>query len=890
MQGRIFDTSIITPNRTTKVYIDAEETSISTLPFKNVKTGQNIWFSGNYNMLYFNEVGVSLKYPSIDKIAHMDSLAHLNVRLSDCVASNLIKEIPMYKRPSDGEDGMHGTLVNASFTAIASGDYFFERRIPQGAEWDGAIDISPITNLFEDLDSAGYNPEDFHNNFVFNGVQINDRSIRMIPILKTEEAHNGSPICFRFGYLEEESSVAIIFSGQEQSRFTKSIDTLLNYGTIVFCGKAIYCAYIDNDLNLYLYEYGTLDWHGVSSDLNKNGWWFHGKKSLGKGQVFGPRVYSLFIRPRKKKVKDEFFNIEFDLQITTALQAGNERINITKHDDVHTEGSVIFKIPFKGINKKYNVAKEQTPLTVFQNPDSRSRFALNYISMPSSGWFTTDIQQPPINRNNIVVNWEAFIPENTSIVCECLAYIASGVQYSLPMIESSKYSATFTRDCDDFYLKFYFYSTNDIYDPIMYSYSVTIPGNITNTTSGTMVPLWELEHVSVTSGGKYALNDTAHVRFKDLNSQFDVLRTRAGIPIKIVIEEPTPVTIFRGYINEANATLQTKANSINIGETWYEYALECVGPWKRIQECTLPVRYYPGEPDTAWLAANLPEDSGEAPRGKVTKLITDFLGYAGFVNEYIEDLDVYVFPGQNEDEKLIEPWSQLDRLITKYLDSYLNYGLAFNGSLGDYGAWELIPPAVAPYVPLAKFNSIPVTENALIHMLDSYPQSPIPQSFMTNFKMRLEQPTANLIIGTSTGTFDQESWQMKSTQMLWNSESVNLNNAQPGDPLYPSFGRDWLGRPIFLGIKALGVTPEVLSWIMYKFMDSYGHTKGFCTFEAPLIFVTGSHGEKRALRWMDPIYIDNEVWIVWSHNIVVDGSGADNRQVCIIEAIKPFNS
>ena len=374
---------------------------------------------------------------------------------------------------------------------------------------------------------------------------------------------------------------------------------------------------------------------------------------------------------------------------------------------------------------------------------------------------------------------------------------------------------------------------------------------------------------------KGAERDLSHesadvIIFDPLNNLVE-LKTRAGMLGQIETEwDPTDSTkrcvLFKGVMHRAEFYRhKTGARDVPV-VGWGNYHTHWRGMWQLLDENFVNTTQFAYNPESyePYL---------------VTDLIKAFISRSGF--DTATDFD---FPAistrmavsPRDYTQYIDMLDKVSDIVKSLARDYLQHFLIYDPNKGTSGQWRLIPVPVTPYNVVARFVTTPVGNvngpgPVLTSYLPSYdimgvPTAPIKSGTMQTF---VKPPEANWLMVASVGIFNSGNPSLSLTEPLINYASYNVNGELTADPSSP----DYLGRrvPLYVidpALESSANPSEVISALARRLYKLVCHGIKMMTFEAPLILIPheSDSSRRRPLRYYDPVYINDETFLIRNVN------------------------
>jgi hypothetical protein len=152
---------------------------------------------------------------------------------------------------------------------------------------------------------------------------------------------------------------------------------------------------------------------------------------------------------------------------------------------------------------------------------------------------------------------------------------------------------------------------------------------------------------------------------------------------------------------------------------------------------------------------------------------------------------------------------------------------------GLEGKWRLIQNPIPPYTNiLANFflDDPGGMSGKLLHMLGSYPVGDAP-IWRDSFRQWVVKPECNFILVSGIDKNENRYWQSA------------RNEPSESDPNHP----DYLGRmvPCYFPTDPSLPSQDAVDWATRIYYDAAAHSQKWCSFDAPLIFVTDASDDQQ---------------------------------------------
>ena len=562
----------------------------------------------------------------------------------------------------------------------------------------------------------------------------------------------------------------------------------------------------------------------------------------------------------------------------------------------------VYKIP-KAVAGTYNTTLEKIRIDIRR--DLRAYWNISKYVYYTTAELQDDTFAIPFYPGDLTskftLEWNAVVPTGTTI--ELKLYSAE-LGTELTMVTSGTNFKTYTPAVfgnRGFYIKAFF-TSDGTNTPIFVSYKVyrNIVSNIVQT---------EVEYnlhsgiVNITGPERDISHERASLSFKDPADLATLFKLRANMLCRIETEyDPLDDTkrcvLFDGYLARATAhqigggiTAQGFGGGSEVesfpANDWKRYDCELIGQHQRLSESLTTVG------QMLW-------DYTTKQPFKVTDFIRDALGWCGYESSQINipDIDIRLWESTSSDKSYISPLSNMLEILQDASYKYLGFLLHWDSNLGK---WVLIQPPVKIvdppyYTPLARFITTHPgigSTKKLSHSLKSY-ATDIPTGFVrkNTFASWIKPPEGNKVTVSTIGNVSPDNVESKYDCVIYNFASFDFNSSFPtADPNSP----DYLGRaiPIFYMDPALGTgaktdddIKKACEWVARRIYDVACHGVKCVSFEAPLLLIEHPDDatKKRPLRFYDPIYINENVYLIRSCNIVYK---KDSVQMAMYECEVP---
>lgn len=407
-----------------------------------------------------------------------------------------------------------------------------------------------------------------------------------------------------------------------------------------------------------------------------------------------------------------------------------------------------------------------------------------------------------------------------------------------------------------------------------------------------------IQSVSVQGADGDPTTESAHLQISDLTHSCPRLNTRGKIRVQVETEydanDPELRSVlFAGYAKPQGRRFFTTKPKQGFGGggaeseypsvNWRNYDINCTGMWRRLEETPLSYRFDFGK--SGELGPN-----GEDLPYKATDVLVALLSAAGFDPDTqiaITDLPIRLW-GDNGDmsQMVMDPLANINEHSMRIAREYLGTSYVWCGNSGTGGMWRLVDHkslasiTAGAHTILAKFylTTAPSLVGKANWVLGAYPVSPQPSAFVRKRTLSTwtDEPEGNLVLVTGSGQLGAigrdkvSAW--AANPKSFDVRALGLEDPQGPDPDHP----DYLGHvvPIYVLDPAIagGLTEEAneraAKWVCRRVYDMACHGVRRMTFEAPLVLVTDPLDEyqtrPRPLRWYDPVYVDDEVFLVRS--------------------------
>lgn len=576
-----------------------------------------------------------------------------------------------------------------------------------------------------------------------------------------------------------------------------------------------------------------------------------------------------------------------------------------------------------------------TPAMVDVRRDVRARFQVSYAQYYDNGRLTTNVvafPRPTPSSKDLTFYFYGVIPSGTSMAATlynaetnvALTTTASGdirpgfsgfTTATCPAGVRAVYAVvTLTTD-----------STKQLTPTLIKT--AWLREGATGEFGGDAVEPTYIEGVSISGQAADPSLATARITCTDLSGELDLLRLRAGMPVRIKTRydpaDPTKYSVlFQGFAMRAPKKIRGPKHpsrgfmglySGNPGKAyWGTYRIDCNGEWQRLSEQLAPVSIDMNVDRTAGTGEN-----GEQLPWKATDAIRQLLLCAGFPPEMMDipDLPDRLFSVAKDKSLLIEQFTPVMPIILRFARDILGMYLVFDynasngGGAADFrGCWRLKHPPRAPYNTLCEFVFAPNVSGQVRSVnLDAYAsgtndagnvlkRAPVIKGTYYDW---VQPPEGNLLLVTGVGA------PPKGTMMAAGNEDLQIRaglqnfvsvdfgqdtNVYPAaDPDHP----DYLGRviPIYYCDPGLG-TQRAVEFVCRRIYDMACHAVFWCTFESPLVLVTDEDDSlqlrPRPLQFGDVVIVNGKTMIVNAVHIDYQGGRyGDRYQACVYECFAP---
>ncbi len=393
----------------------------------------------------------------------------------------------------------------------------------------------------------------------------------------------------------------------------------------------------------------------------------------------------------------------------------------------------------------------------------------------------------------------------------------------------------------------------------------------------------------IQSGVSDPRTEIASVRCEDKFNAYPRLRTRAELPMRVIVTDsssgtPTDIVLFQGTaISPLRTKLGKAGKRAGLGEwgsalthpsaQWSQYQITAAGMWHRLQLVTL--RTALSYQDFAYDAA---ASSSQIVGWKITDAIKRLLTAAGFpaAMQNIPDLAMRFRSGigTQDSDRILEPSTSIAEMIVRLCRNYLGRFLVFDTNQGTYGKWTLVG-APTSTTALAAFVGGPTwSEGAPLlpgACLASYPAGTAPT--FGRRESYLIAPENNHLVALTV----VDGWGTGGVRVdnhLYNYKSYKVPSStvdpDPDSPHYLGYEKTViLADPALWAGAAIGgwaETQKAVDFILFRLFAFTCMARERTRFVAPLLFITDpSTSRKRPLRFYDVVTLDGAAgWYVRS--------------------------
>jgi hypothetical protein len=493
----------------------------------------------------------------------------------------------------------------------------------------------------------------------------------------------------------------------------------------------------------------------------------------------------------------------------------------------------------------------------------------------------------PATNSNITISWFSCVPTGTSLLVKLFNV---DTESELSLVSSTTYSRTYTLPAGVNYLKAQLYIKATQYTtPRLKEFYVTRNGVLSDATT----TQWEvgdathqksvIRKVSVRGAERDMSQNTARFELADPLNKLTALKQRGGMHVRIRSEydpaDPTKMySLFRGIVDSASFFQKQRTNNAAVqsmtAENWGLYSVTATSYWKLLEFSYI---------DTPILSLTGPDNKGLF----VTDMIKTIISYAGFDPttefDFPSTVDVpirFEATDPGDFSLRVNALEHTSDIIKSWLRDYLQEFLVFDD---DLGKWSLKSIPSAPFTYVAGFTLKPPlavtnTNRKLINYLPTYddylitidgtdwvlPFAPIMADTM---ETRVKPPEANWILVASIGA-----WNLNVPSLQYGVKTNPVCFGPTADPTHV----DYLPyrKPIYVIDKALASAsdPEqmqrVIGIMLRRLADLTFHSIKLMSFRAPIVLVDHETlvGQKRMLRYYDPVLVDGVPFLVRSVN------------------------
>lgn len=569
-----------------------------------------------------------------------------------------------------------------------------------------------------------------------------------------------------------------------------------------------------------------------------------------------------------------------------------------------------------------------SPPRVDVRRDSRPKFQVSRPRRPATGTLKSNPFSLPFwpgNSTPLRIIWVADIPAGCTLTVQ--AYDARTDAALATTSPTGDHIGEFFHDfnitfgMDYFYVKFTFTSEEpDHYlSPTLKAFRAQKDGRIVASTA-TEVDL--VPHVPGSTGVALGLlqrtfgpvliqpaagephQESGNTTVKDVIDSIDILRVRGQIPFILETEyDATPAhrsVLMEGYARNIQQSRKggkkgasRAGNAAYPAEEWKEYHLQLFGKWQRLSEQFSNVKWNWHWPD--------PDGDGVTPF-KGTDAIRTMLGWCGLDDDQIDvpDSPIRLWISDNEMDLFMEPGDPIMEMILKICREYLNAAICWDGNAGAAGMMRLVRANRPPYRRLCRLVTGPQpgmpAGTRLVHNLAGYGNwtdtdaRSIPQVVIRkNSPRRTEPPEANCVLVTGVSLGDWSSYKRLS-QWAINIKSFNFySGADTADPE----DADYLGymKPLFVIDPGLN-NARAVGWAARRLYDQACHAFVTESVSMPLVLVTDEldtlQRVPRRLQYYDAVAVgwdDDRTWLVRAPSI---DYRKDFNQQQVLEIMRPM--
>lgn len=407
-------------------------------------------------------------------------------------------------------------------------------------------------------------------------------------------------------------------------------------------------------------------------------------------------------------------------------------------------------------------------------------------------------------------------------------------------------------------------------------------------------------------------HESAQLAISDIKNELSKLRNRGQSTVKVEVTEtpsggsPRTTVLIRGSAYRPHSKRMGKTGRHDGGgglgpatvypdPAFCDYTVPVLGMWARLYE-----RVQEPTTLTKYALDNLPPPFGHnVPFGfpftavpwKVTDAIRDLLYTCGFPASQVNiiNLNDRLWTGHTSQvaEYEINPTTNLAEVIVRMCRNYLGAYLYYDPNAGTIGQWRILRPprpVAGVYTPIWNFTTVPPA-GKVPHLPQSYPSS---TSFAVEGERYVVPPDYNIVRVMTPWGNSKDHTRIENT--MYNPKSFNVpgftNVLDTNDPDY--FGRP---RPLLhidptLASSDAQETQRAVDWTCRRLFDFLCHAQTIQPFTAPLpIFADPDNaGKWRMPRFQDPVTFNGATYILRSVNMAWRD---DKQQMAEYEAVQP---